>query len=260
MHFTIQISQRLNKLIRSLHQKKFRDQNSLFIAEGERLCRELIGSRYVPELAVIRDYPSPEIIELAEKFSDEGLPVYTANKTHFDQMAGTKSPQGILTVINMEDDTIDTSRPFIALDAVADPGNIGTIIRTAEWFGIDQIILGRDCADKYNSKTVRASMGAIFKSSIVHEPDLKTFISENYKDFEIFGASLDTDKMLTGLGHDQKFGIIFGNEANGISPELEEVINTMFRIEGNTESESLNVSVAVGISLYHFASNGNGAK
>ncbi len=254
MHFTVPISQRLNKLVRSLQQRKFRDQNNMFLAEGVKLCQELLHSDYETELIVIRDYPSADIVKLAEAFSENMVPVYSAPKTQFDQITNTKTPQGIIAVVCKKENKVIEGKPFIALDAVSDPGNIGTIVRTAEWFGIPQIILGRDCADKYNTKAVRSSMGAIFKSSIISSLDLAGFIKDNFKGYKIYGASLDAKKVLTKLKHNENFGLVFGSEAHGISKEVQKVLTDRFKIEGPGNSESLNVAVAVGISLYHFSS------
>lgn len=253
MHFTIPISQRLNKLIRSLQQKKFRDQNSLFIAEGERLCNELAQSDFDPELIVIREYPSAETVRLGEEFADRGVPIYSAPKTQYDQITNTKSPQGILAVINKKEQEPDFNSPFLALDGVSDPGNVGTIIRTADWFGIPQVFLGRDCADKHNPKTVRSSMGAIFKNIVIYTPELSEFLEDNYSGFHIYGASLQASEPLDDISHNDKYGIIFGSEAQGISSDLRKMVNTEFKIEGAQNSDSLNVAIAVGISLYHFA-------
>lgn len=255
MHFTVPISHRLNKMIRSLQHKKFRDQNSLFIAEGEKICRELLKSEFVPELVVIRDYPSAESVSLAEAFADQGIAVYSAPKNQFDQMSTTRSPEGILAVVNKKESTLLTGEPFVALDSVTDPGNIGTIIRTAEWFGINQVILGRDCADKYNPKVVRSSMGSVFRSSIISYHDLHEFLTDNYSGYQIFGAVLDSKNELKKLKHNKKYGIIFGSESHGISPDLMDLVNKDFTIEGFGKAESLNVAMAVGISLYHFANN-----
>ncbi|MFP4368767.1 MAG: TrmH family RNA methyltransferase [Bacteroidota bacterium] len=246
------ISQRLKKLIRSLHQKQYRDQNGLFVAEGERLCSELVQSDYIPEIIVIKDSPSSDILESVEKFADKGIPVYTAPKHQFDQICDTKNPQGILAVVNDKEFDIMPDESFLALDGIADPGNVGTIIRTAEWFGIKQVFLGRDCADRYSPKTVRSTMGSIFRTHVIEYPDLRELISSEFDKFEIYGAALDAGKSLKQIKHGKKFGIVFGSEAHGISEELTATVKTKFRIEGNGSAESLNVATSVGISLYHF--------
>lgn len=252
MLYTMQVTQKLKKLIRSLHQKAFRDQNGLFIAEGEKLVSELINSDFTTELVVLRDSPSQEVLEMAEHYSEKGVPVYTAQKHIFDQLTDTKSPQSILAVVTIQTLEPDYNKPFIALDGVSDPGNVGTIIRTASWFGFDQFIMGRDCADFYNPKTVRSSMGAIFKTAMHYAPDLSFYLEENYPDFRIFGATIHSESSLDNITTDNKFGIIFGNESKGITPEVSRCLTDNFKIEGFGSAESLNVAVAAGISMYKF--------
>lgn len=252
MHFTVPISHRLNKLIRSLHQKKFRDQNGMFLAEGEKLCSELFTSDFETELVVIREYPSAESLEIAEKFSAKGIPVYSAPKNQFEQLTTIKTPEGILAVVYMKDSEIMPGKPFLALDGISNPGNVGTIIRTAEWFGIGQVILGRDSADKFNPKVVRGSMGSIFRSQVVYHHDLVEFITENFKGYELFAATLDAEDDLKTMKHKKKFGIVFGSESHGISEDLSKMIDKKFKIVGIGNNDSLNVAISVGISLYHF--------
>lgn len=252
MIYTMQVSQKLKKLIRSLHQKTFRDQCGLFVAEGEKLVYELSKSNFNADLIVIRDSPSPEVIELTEYFSEKGIPIYTAQKHLYSQLTDTKSPQSILAVVGIQYNKPDFSKPFIALDGISDPGNVGTIIRTGAWFGFDQIILGRDCADSFNPKTVRSSMGGIFNTSIHYAPDLHLYLEEHYSNFEIFGATIHTDNLLHKTKTKKKFGIVFGNESKGISELVSHKLTKKFQIEGIGSAESLNVAIAAGITMYHF--------
>ncbi len=253
MHYTMPITQRLKKLIRSLHQKQFRDQNGLFLAEGEKLATELVKSNFVPELIVIKDSPGKDIFEVVEHFAAEGVPVYSAPKHQFDQLCDTKSPQNILVVINIKHNQPDPEQNFIALDGISDPGNVGTIIRTASWFGFKQVILGRDCADEYHPKTVRATMGAIFQTNILQYPNLPEFINLNFKKHKLFGATLNATKSINEIKTKAKFGVVFGSESHGISQEMLDIINDQFLIDGKGDTESLNVAVAAGISMYHFS-------
>lgn len=246
------ISQKLSKLIRSLHLKKFRDQNELFIAEGEKLCSELLKSDYMPEMVILRDSPTPEIEALAAEFSEMNIPVYTSPKNQFDILTDTKTPQGILAVVNYHNDEIIPDGPFIALDGISDPGNVGTIIRTADWFGVKQIILGRDSADKYNPKAVRSTMGSLFRCSVVSHYDLASLIEENFPEHQIFGATLKAEAILGQIKHSEKYGLVFGSESHGITKEVLSIVTNEFKINGFGSAESLNVAIAAGISLYQF--------
>lgn len=252
MHFTMPMTQKLKKLIKSLQQKQFRDMNGLFLAEGEKITSELLKSDYHVELVVIKDSPSQDVAEYVEQFADKGVAVYTAPKHQFDQLCDTKTPQNILAIVNIKTQELMPDENFVALDGIADPGNVGTIMRTAAWFGVKQIILGRDTADAYNPKTVRSTMGAIFKTNFIYTPNLGSYLSENFPKFKIFGASLDATKKIQQIKPQKHFGIVFGNEARGLSEDVEKIINDRFLIEGFGDQESLNVAVSAGISLYHF--------
>jgi len=246
------ISQRLKKYVKSLHQKQFRDENELFVAEGEKLAMELLSSNYQTELIVVRESSSGCVIELADQFSEKGVSVYIAPKHQFDQLCDTKAPQGIISVVSYKEQICYPDESFIALDGVSDPGNVGTIIRNADWFGIKQVIISSECSDAFNPKTIRSSMGSIFRVSILYADDLVSYINQNFKAVKLFGADVGYDKLLSSVRPTKQFGLIFGNESKGISEEVAKQISSTFKIEGFGECESLNVAVSVGISLYHF--------
>lgn len=249
------ITQKLKKHIKSLHQKQFRDQTGMFIAEGEKLAQELIASDFEPELVVIKDSPSSIVLECVERFSDKGVPIYHAPKHQFDQICDTKTPQNILVVANSKDFELDTSKSFIALDGVSDPGNVGTIIRTAHWFGFEQVLLGKDCADKYNPKTVRATMGSLFRTIVYQNDDLPSLLNENFKSFKFYGATSKEAKSIKNYRPKKNFGLIFGSESKGYSDDIAKILNYEYIIDGSGSADSLNVAIAAGISIYHFAQN-----
>ncbi|MCX6146277.1 MAG: RNA methyltransferase [Candidatus Kapabacteria bacterium] len=253
MHYSIPINIKLKKLVRTLHQKQYRDQNSLFIAEGEKLCSELLDSQFSTELIIIRDSSSSDVYDIAKEYSDRGIPIYNAPKHQFDQMCETKSPQGILAVVNKKDFEIIPNDSYIALDGVQDPGNIGTIIRTAEWFGVKQIILGGQTADQYSPKTVRSTMGSLFRMNVICVPDLAECIKVNFKNIENYCSLLSSKTKLSKVTPKGKIGLIFGSESRGISDNVVKVSKKSFLIEGSGNNESLNVAVSAGVSLYHFS-------
>lgn len=252
MYYAMPLTQRLRKNIKSLSHKNFRDDNSIFLVEGEKLCAELLKSNLVPECVVIKDMPSIEVINLLEQFAEKAVPIYSAPKHVFDQMTDAKTPQSIVAVVHKLPMNIDYDLPFVALDNVQDPGNVGTIIRTAEWFGIKQIILGNNTADIFNPKVVRSTMGSVFRVNFYETDDLAGLLTTKYKKFKIFGASLQSTNKLDSIKVPKNFGLVFGNESKGISPEVASVISTDFIIGGFGQTESLNVAVSVGIALYHF--------
>jgi TrmH family RNA methyltransferase len=246
------LTQRLRKNIKSLSHKNFRDDNSIFLVEGEKLCAELIKSKYVPDLVVIRDMPSLEVTNLLEQFAETAVPIYSTPKHVFDQMTDTKAPQSIVAVVPKIPMELDITQPFIALDGVSDPGNVGTIIRTAEWFGINQIILGNNSADIFNPKVVRSTMGSIFRVKFFETDNLSELLKKQFKKYKLFGATLKSETLLNKIKIPKNYGLIFGNESHGISEDVSKMLDSDFLIEGFGESESLNVAVSVGISLYHF--------
>lgn len=252
MYYAMPLTQRLRKNVKSLSHKNFRDDNSIFLVEGEKLCSELIKSSIVPECVVIKDMPSLEVINLLDQFAEKAVPIYTTPKHVFDQMTDAKTPQNIVAVVHKIPMNIDYNKPFVALDNIQDPGNVGTIVRTAEWFGINQIILGNNSADIFNPKVVRSTMGSVFRIKFFETEDLSDFLKTNYKKFKIFGASLQSESKLESVKVPKNFGLVFGNESRGISPEVASVLTSEFIIEGFSETESLNVAVSVGIALYHF--------
>ena len=231
------ISKAQVKLVRSLQQKKFRDELGLFVAEGDK-CVEELCKRF-------------ELVHLYREGEN-------ASRTEIEQMSGLRTPQGTIgvfkkhTICDLKFDTCDLT---LALDGIQDPGNLGTIIRTADWFGVRDIVCSLDTADCYNPKVVQATMGALARVR-VHYVDLPKWLSE--QQCAIFGTLLDGKDMYeTEL---PKEGIIvMGNEGNGISSAVRSIITHPIRIPSypkNAEtSESLNVAIATAVVLAEFRRN-----
>lgn len=256
MTYSMPVTQKLRKLVKSLYQKQHRENNGLFVAEGEKLVYELKEAGFVIELVVARELPSPTAKSLIEQFSEEAIPIYSAPKHVFDQMCDAKSPQTILAVANVRESKLLKGESFIALDAVSDPGNVGTIIRTADWFGYKQVLLGKECADAMNPKVLRAAMGSSFKIHVVETDDLAETIKENFSNLDIYGADVNADDTIDKYRPEEKYGIVMGSEAHGISDEVAKLVNKTFLIDGSGNAESLNVAVAAGITMYKFSGAG----
>ena len=231
------ISKAQVKLVRSLQQKKFRDELGLFVAEGDK-CVEELCKRF-------------ELVHLYREGEN-------ASRTEIEQMSGLRTPQGTIgvfkkhTICDLKFDICDLT---LALDGIQDPGNLGTIIRTADWFGVRDIVCSLDTADCYNPKVVQATMGALARVR-VHYVDLPKWLSE--QQCPIFGTLLDGKDMYeTEL---PKEGIIvMGNEGNGISSAVRSIITHPILIPSypkNAEtSESLNVAIATAVVLAEFRRN-----
>ena len=240
------------KLIASLKMKKFRELHGLYLIEGEHLISEFIksGRKGLKYVIIRHDYENESIID-----NQSEIITYKVNRIQFDKLSDTKSPQGILAVVKISEEKkpLD-SKMIVALDSINDPGNLGTILRTCYWFGIDSIIIGMNSADVYNTKTIRASQGALFFVNFKAEADLNLELNSlKDNDYNVYLTTLSgnviSDKTIS-IG---KSVIVFGNEAKGISKEL---INNkeykQIKIKSFTGCESLNVSVSAGIVLNEF--------
>ena len=231
------------KWVRSLQQKKQRDAEGVFVAEGHKCVEELRGAF---ELVLMVTPDNATEVEIA-------------------QMSNLRTPQGVIGVFKRRGDEAKGERQkargeelVVALDGVQDPGNLGTIIRTCDWFGVHDIYCSMDTADCYNPKVVQATMGALARVR-VHYVNLKEWLEEVQKaGVPVYGTLLEGENMYEkGAITDKSKGvIIMGNEGNGISPEIRQLITHPIRIpsypaDADT-SESLNVGIATAIVLAEF--------
>ncbi len=231
------------KWVRSLQQKKQRDAEGVFVAEGHK-CVEELRSAFELVLLVTPD---------------------NATEVEIAQMSNLRTPQGVIGVFKRRGDEAKGERQkargeelVVALDGVQDPGNLGTIIRTCDWFGVHDIYCSKDTADCYNPKVVQATMGALARVR-VHYIDLAPWLAEVSKaNIPIYGTLLEGENMYQegAIADKHKGVIIMGNEGNGISPYIRERITHPIRIPSYPEnaetSESLNVGIATAIVLAEF--------
>ena len=288
------ISKSQIKLVRSLQMKKFRDETGLFVAEGEKCVEELRKGFEVEYYIQTADADRPATPDRTQT----GLRpdrVLLATPKEIEQMSGLKTPQGVIGVFRKrptrpphegEEKGRMTEDLILVLDGVQDPGNLGTIIRTCDWFGVHEIVCSKDTADCYNPKVVQATMGALARVR-VHYTDLVEWLSptrpphEGEENMRIYGTLLEGENMYevmrpalpdraqTGLRPDRTQTIIvMGNEGNGISAEVRKLITHPIRIpsyppngasgkngknaEHSEVVESLNVSIATAIVLAEF--------
>ncbi len=239
------------KLITSLSQKKFRDETSLFVAEGTKLVLELAQAFHCSLLVATSEW----IRENEKINADEVIEV---QEFELKKISNQKSPQGVLAVFKKpvydwkKDDLHE--KLSLALDDVQDPGNLGTIIRIADWFGIADIFCSEHSADAFNPKTVQATMGALSRVR-VHTVNLEDFLKSNSDKLPVYGTFMNGEniynKTMTPTGI-----IVMGNEGNGISPEIEKLVTERLLIPsfpaGNITSESLNVGVATALVCAEF--------
>jgi RNA methyltransferase, TrmH family len=239
------ISKNEIKFIRSLHQKKFRTESNRFFIEGKKLLEEAL--LHHPSI-IEQVFATKEVItELGLPFS---IQVEEISNKELEQISALKHPQGLLAVCRAE----TVSNPIIAkrilvLDGVQDPGNMGTILRTAAWFGMDEVICSRDTVEIFNPKVVQATMGAIFHLPISYT-DLAEFLS--CSQLPIYGAVMNGENVYSTTIPNE-FILILGNEGNGIRPEIEAMIQHPITIPKLGKGESLNVGVAAAVLLSEFS-------
>jgi len=240
------ISKNQLKLITSLSQKKYRQKHQLFIAEGIKVVQEILNSSFeVETLFCTNDFSSD--------ISDDKI--VRVSEVDLKKISNLKTPNKVLGLFRIpEEKSIKNKGLVIALDAINDPGNLGTIIRLCDWFGVDELICSKDTVDCYNQKVAQASMGSLTRISIRYT-DLAAFLS--ITKLPTFIADMDGENVYnTTL---PKEGIlIMGNEANGVSKEIKDLIQNKISIPrfGKTqETESLNVATATAILLSEFKRN-----
>ena len=244
------LSKALQKRISALENKKHRKESALFVAEGGKTVMDLISAGVkVDKLIATEEWLLQHRLQIeATIVTDEEM-----RRASFQQ-----NPQGVLAIFHQPEHEIDLSAPAkelcLALDNVQDPGNLGTIIRIADWFGIRNIFCSIGTADIYNPKTIQATMGAIGRVK-VHYLDLPDYIASLQDKTPIYGTFLDGENMYKKELCNRGL-IIMGNEGNGISKECGALVNERLYIPnypvGCETSESLNVSVATAIICSEF--------
>ncbi len=238
LNLFIVISKKSIKIIKSLHFKKYRDKHNLFLVEGEKCIDELIKSNYDIQSIyctkkIIHKYSSYEINEISE-----------------DDLAKISSqvkPNNILAIVKTQYNKIKFFEGItLILDGINNPGNLGTIIRTCDWFGVKNIVCSNNTVDVYNPKVVQSTMGSIFRVNIFYT-DLVRYLDK--VEYPIYAATLDGVNLSR-----QKFPanlhLILGNESNGINDSLLELVDKKIKIEKQGKAESLNVSIASAVVLH----------
>lgn len=237
------------KYIQSLGQKKVRDAESVFIAEGPKLMEELQKS---DKVEIVKIFALRHWID--KNNMDNGkYDISEITEPELSKISTLKTPNEVIAIV--KNPKIDfnpdlTGKLTIALDAIRDPGNLGTIIRTADWFGIRNVICSNDCTDCFNSKVVQSTMGSIVRINIIYD-DLETRLKK-YSGMHIYAADLEGEDVRAM--HKLKEGIIvIGNESNGVSSKMEKLITGKITIPRIGKAESLNAAVATAIILSHLS-------
>ena len=251
------------KEIRKLKEKKYRKEK--FIVEGIKMLEEAINENASIDLIIIR-----EGINLDLDISEFKSIVVTEKV--FNTLTDVVSPQGVLAVINkksaentnneniksidtknMTELQIDKNADYIlAIDGIQDPGNLGTIIRTADSANLKQIIVSKNTVDSYSPKVIRSTMGAIYRVNIIETENLvETLEKLKEAGFKVVTTTLDTDNSVYDISYDKSI-VVIGNEANGVSKEVQDMSDYKVKIPMLGKTESLNASVAAGIMIYEY--------
>ena len=233
------------KYIQSLDQKKYRDEESVFVAEGPKLVNEILQSKNA-ELKNL--YALKQWIRQNEELLP-AVNITEVDEIELQRISQLKTPNNVLAVFKKFKikEPVVQNKISLVLDAIRDPGNLGTIIRIADWFGVDDIICSDDSADVYNSKVVQATMGSITRVNIFYT-DLPTWLKD--QEVIIYGALLE-GKDVTKMNALREGLLIIGNESTGIRQELLSCINEKITIPKKGKAESLNAAIATGIILSH---------
>ncbi|BCB05075.1 TrmH family RNA methyltransferase [Bacillus sp. KH172YL63] len=229
--------------------KKERDLTRTYIIEGFHLVEEALKqSGTVLELIVV------EGVDMPQKWTVDEVPVTMVSAEVGKVLSDTETPQGIFAICKQKEDEHDTkeAKTFMLLDGLQDPGNIGTIIRTADAAGIDMVVLGKGTVDPYNPKVLRSAQGAHFHIPLVRR-DLSDVIDEmKERSIPVYGTALENGIEYTGVKPGSTYALIVGNEGNGMTKELLTETDQNLYIPIYGKSESLNVAIAAGVLLYYF--------
>ena len=232
------------KLLKSLGLKKYRQQKQLFLVEGKKGIKELLRSSL--DLHVL--YSTEAIFEAEEE------KIFIITQAELEKISQLSTPQTAVAVFEIPPPIPPViSGLVLALDGVRDPGNLGTIVRLCDWFGIDHLVCSKDTVDAYNPKVVQATMGSIARVNL-HYCELDQFLEQECAEVPVFGAFMDGSNIYKEVLAEDAV-LVMGNEANGISPKVTSILNRTIGIPhyGKVyETESLNVATATAILLSEF--------
>jgi RNA methyltransferase, TrmH family len=241
------------KLIDSLEQKKYRKINALFIAEGAKIIAEILQAQCPVDKVYVTQTWIDENEELYEKTKSLIEPISEAELKKISLLSTPNQALALLPIFYPAANTLNlTQKITLALDNIQDPGNMGTILRIADWFGIENIICSENCVDVFNPKVIQASMGAFLRVKTYYT-DLAEFLSKQ-ETIPVYGALLQGENIYHKTLSKEGI-IVLGNESNGISDEVKKHITYAVNIPRMGGAESLNVSIAAAIICSEFLRN-----
>lgn len=250
-------NQQIKELVRLQKNARYRKREGCFAAEGIKLVREACSYGKLKRLYISETFWEEQKERLEEEFASVIIEVVT--EPVFRQIADTITPQGILGLVQMPEYSLekilnDDRKLFLLLDNLRDPGNLGTIIRTAEGAGMSGILLNRECVDIFNPKVVRSTMGAIFRVPFLYVDTLEELIPRmKQEQIAVYGTWMEGSCVYDSVDYCRPSAIVIGNEANGISHSVMEQLSGRIRIPMEGHLESLNAAVAAAVVMYEAA-------
>ena len=240
------------KYYSSLLDKKERRQEKKFLAEGKKLIFEAVNWGYECDSVFTTEVFAEENADFLEFIEFKGLEIEILKSAELSKLCDTKTPQGIVGVFNFKGEKspdLLNEKLIVALENISDPGNMGTILRNCDWFGIKNVLISPDCAEIYNPKVIRASAGSLFHLNLVEEENIiDSLITLKESGFKLICADLNGTSLYE-FGREEKEIIILANEANGPTRELLEICDSKITIPKLGEAESLNVASASAVIL-----------
>lgn len=246
----------LIKHIKKLKDKKERDKSGEYIIDGIKLIKEAINEKVkIKQIIICEDGNKTDFIEKNLKYELAKQECIYVPENIFNMISDVENPQGILAVVEKEniEKVIDYSEDIIlALDDIQDPGNLGTILRTADSVGLKQILVSKGTADAFNPKVVRSTMGAIFRVKVIECEELKKTLEEVKKHkYDLLVTELGAEKSIYDIKMNKK-AIVIGNEAKGVSQQIKDIASEKVIIPMLGKTESLNASIAAGVIMYEY--------
>lgn len=227
---------------KALKDRKGRRESGCFLVEGRKMVEEALASAFDVETVLVQ-----EGMELPDGLT---MPVYELPAHVLAAVCDTKTPQGIAAVVRMKEQSA-LGKHIVVLDGVQDPGNVGTIIRTADAAGLDGVLLSNQCADVFSPKVLRATMGSIFRMNLRTTDDLPGELTKlREKGYSILSSQLDGTPFYERQDVAERFALIIGNEGNGVSEQVQQTATHRVRLPMRGGAESLNAAIAAAIMMY----------
>ncbi len=227
---------------KALKDRKGRRESGCFLVEGRKMVEEALASAFDVETVLVQ-----EGMELPDGLT---MPVYELPAHVLAAVCDTKTPQGIAAVVRMKEQSA-LGKHIVVLDGVQDPGNVGTIIRTADAAGLDGVLLSTQCADVFSPKVLRATMGSIFRMNLRTTDDLPGELTKlREKGYSILSSQLDGTPFYEREKVAEQFALVIGNEGNGVSEQVQQTATHRVRLPMRGGAESLNAAIAAAIMMY----------